>query len=247
MVPHVPAPPAPAGPHRTSKSCGVPTTVPDLGQSGPLCFISEVTRQRADDLRPWSMDDTAIVYSGIDGRLFTPSDPPNRDRPWGGRLLYVGRYDPRKGIETAIRALAHLDAGSTLEVQGTGDPVERDRLVALASDLGVGDRVEFGAVDRAELVARYRAADAVVFPSEWEEPFGLVPLEAMACGTPVVATGVGGSGEFLLDGANCLRFRAGDPERPGRGGGPPRRRSRPARPARRRGVRHGARLRRRAR
>ena len=132
-------------------------------------------------------------------------------RRGSGRLLYVGRYDPRKGIETAIRALVHLDAGTTLEVQGTGDPAERDRLAAVALDLGVAERVMFGAVDRTALVERYRAADALVFPSEWEEPFGLVPLEAMACGTPVVATGVGGSGEFLLDPGNCVRFEAGDP------------------------------------
>jgi glycosyltransferase involved in cell wall biosynthesis len=190
---------------------GVPTTVPDLGRTGPFCFISEVTRHRAAVYAPWSMDDTAIVYCGIDGRLFTPPDPLPSPPPWEGRLLYVGRYDPRKGIETAIRALAHLDAGTTLEVQGTGDPAERDRLAALARELGVADRVEFGDVDRATLVERYRAADALVFPSEWEEPFGLVPLEAMACGTPVVATGVGGSGEFLLDPGNCVRFAAGDP------------------------------------
>ncbi|MHB1534379.1 MAG: glycosyltransferase, partial [Acidimicrobiales bacterium] len=54
-------------------------------------------------------------------------------------------------------------------------------------------------------------ADCLVFPSEWPEPFGLVPLEAMACGTPVVATGAGGSAEFLVDGANCLLFAPGDP------------------------------------
>src|SRR3546814_842921 len=107
--------------------------------------------------------------------------------------------------------LTHLDAGTTLEVQGTGDPAERDRMASLAAELGLGDRVEFGSVDRAGLVERYRAADAFVFPSEWEEPFGLVPLEAMACGTPVMATGVGGSGEFLLDPGNCVRFTAGDP------------------------------------
>jgi glycosyltransferase involved in cell wall biosynthesis len=191
---------------------GLPTTPPDLGTTGPFCFISEVTRQRAGDYSPWTMADTTIVYSGIDGSLFTPKDPPARDRAWGGRLLYVGRYDPRKGIETAIRALAHLEEATTLEVQGTGDPVERERMVALVRDLGLAARVTFGAVDRATLVERYRDADAFVFPSEWEEPFGLVPLEAMACGTPVVATGVGGSGEFLLDPGNCVRFRAGDPE-----------------------------------
>src|SRR5690606_10838090 len=55
------------------------------------------------------------------------------------------------------------------------------------------------------------SADVCVFPSEWEEPFGLVPLEAMACDTPVVASGVGGSGEFLVDEGNCLLFEPGDP------------------------------------
>lgn len=198
--------------HLARRLLGVPTTVPDLGATGTFCFISDVTRQRAAEYSPWSMDDTTIVYSGIDGSLFTASASSRRERPWTGHLLYVGRYDPRKGIETAIRAMARLGADATLEVQGTGDPTERDRLVALARELGVDDRVRFDAVDRAELVARYHAADAVVFPSEWEEPFGLVPLEAMACGTPVVATGVGGSGEFLVDGVNCVLFRAGDPD-----------------------------------
>jgi glycosyltransferase involved in cell wall biosynthesis len=50
----------------------------------------------------------------------------------------------------------------------------------------------------------------MVFPSTWAEPFGLVPIEAMACGVPVVATGVGGSREFLVDGENCLLFTPGD-------------------------------------
>ena len=65
-------------------------------------------------------------------------------------------------------------------------------------------------VTRAELRERYAEADVCLFPTEWPEPFGLVPLEAMACGTPVVATGSGGSGEFLLHGENCLRFPPGD-------------------------------------
>ncbi len=188
----------------------VPTTVPDLGATGPFCFISEDTRRRAAEYAPWSMDDTTIVYSGIDGRLFTPDLAAPVPRSWGGRLLYVGRYDPRKGIECAIRALALLPT-ATLEVQGTGDPGERARLEALAAELGVAGRLVLGEASRDELVDRYRACDALVFPSEWEEPFGLTPLEAMACGTPVVATGVGGSGEFLLDGRNCVRFDPGDP------------------------------------
>jgi glycogen(starch) synthase len=186
----------------------VPTALPDLGRTGPFLFISEVTRGRAACYSPWSMDDTGLVYSGIDRRLF--DGPGDRRPPGTGRLLYVGRYDPRKGIEATIRAMPLLD-GWTLEIQGTGDVVERARLEGLCDELGVRERVEFGTVARSELPDRYRAADVCVFPSEWEEPFGLVPVEAMACGTPVVGTGVGGSGEFLLDGWNCVRFTPGDP------------------------------------
>jgi glycogen(starch) synthase len=192
------------------RALGVPVAVPDLGTTGSFCFISEDTRQRALDHAPWSIERSAIVYSGIDGSLFDGARSVDA-RKWGGRLLYVGRYDPRKGIETAVRALGHLPVEVTLEVQGTGDLAERDRLAAVTAELGLAERVTFGAVDRTELVERYRAADALVFPSEWAEPFGLTPLEAMACGTPVVATGVGGSGEYLVDGDTCLRFAAGDP------------------------------------
>jgi glycosyltransferase involved in cell wall biosynthesis len=188
----------------------LPTRPPSVGTTGDLCFISETTRARAATYAPGPMPHTAIVYCGIDGRLFTPAGGDAAGRPWSGHLLYAGRYDPRKGIETVLRALPFLPAAD-LEVQGTGDPSERDRLGRVAEALGVADRVTFGAVDRASLVERYRAADAVVFPSEWEEPFGLVPLEAMACGTPVVATGTGGSGEYLVDDVNCVRFTAGDP------------------------------------
>ena len=68
-----------------------------------------------------------------------------------------------------------------------------------------------GGLDRPELADAYRAADVMVFPSLWAEPFGLVPVEAMACGVPVVATGVGGSAEFLVDGGNALLYPPGDP------------------------------------
>src|ERR1051325_10801161 len=75
---------------------------------------------------------------------------------------------------------------------------------------GLTDRVAFDVVDRSELASRYRDSDVFVFPTIWEEPFGLVPLEAMACGTPVIATGTGGSGEFLVEGYNCLLVPPGD-------------------------------------
>jgi glycosyltransferase involved in cell wall biosynthesis len=77
--------------------------------------------------------------------------------------------------------------------------------------MGVADRVHFaGHCGRAEIVEAYGRADAVVFPVRWEEPWGLVPLEAMGRGRPVVATGRGGSGEYLRDEHNCLLFDADD-------------------------------------
>lgn len=165
----------------------VPTTVPDLGSCGAFCFISEFTRQRALQLSRWRFPRTAIVYSGIERSLFSPED---RHRPWLWRLLYVGRVDPRKGIETAIRGLAELPVEARLAIEGVGGAAERTRLETLAGELGVADRIEWGDLRRNQLGALYREADVFLFPSEWEEPFGLVPLQAMACGTPVVATGV---------------------------------------------------------
>jgi glycosyltransferase involved in cell wall biosynthesis len=91
------------------------------------------------------------------------------------------------------------------------DDPYRAKLQQGADQAGVGDRLRFRIITRSQLRSAYSEADVCVFPTEWDEPFGLVPLEAMACGTPVVATGSGGSGEFLFDGDNCLRFPEKDP------------------------------------
>ncbi len=130
--------------------------------------------------------------------------------PWRWRLLYVGRIDPRKGIDLAITALAELPGEATLTIAGSGDEAYRAELERLARALGVAESVTFTSLPRAELAGLYAKADAVVFPVRWREPWGLVPLEAMAVGRPVVATGLGGSGEYLRDGENCLIF---DPEK----------------------------------
>ncbi|HEX8674362.1 MAG TPA: glycosyltransferase family 4 protein, partial [Longimicrobium sp.] len=79
--------------------------------------------------------------------------------------------------------------------------------------LGLEEAVSFrGRVPRAEIVALYHDHDVLVFPSVWNEPFGITILEAMACGLPVVATGTGGSGEVVHDGENALVFAPGDAE-----------------------------------
>jgi len=144
-----------------------------------------------------------VIHNGVPLEQFTAS--PVED--WAWRLLYVGRLDPRKGVHVAIEALASLPSNTTLEIVGGGDSAYLKELEALARECG---NVSFSVRDRSDLPSVYAAADAVLFPAEWEEPFGLVPLEAMACGRPVITTATGGSAEYLEDDFNCLVYpRAG--------------------------------------
>jgi glycosyltransferase involved in cell wall biosynthesis len=185
----------------------LPTRVGDLGQLGPACFTSEATRATVRDRTPWRFPLSAVVYSGIDERIFQVADRQSPAvRPWRWRLAVVGRLDPRKGVDTAIRALPFLPDEATLAIVGPGDERELARLSALADSLGVDGRVHFEVVERETLPGRYREIDALIFPVTWDEPFGLVPIEAMACDTPVAATATGGSGEFLRDGETCVHF-----------------------------------------
>jgi len=183
---------------------GIPAAV-RFADAATYVFVSEHVRRHAQGLG-LDLRRTAVAHSGIDPAFLGPAP----ERPWAWRLAYVGRLDPRKGVATAIEALAHLPAGARLEIAGGWDDREEARLRTLAAQLGVAARVHFaGQRDRAELTEVYDAADAVVFPVVWDEPWGLVPLEAMARGRPVVATGRGGSREYLRDGENCLLFAAG--------------------------------------
>ncbi len=184
---------------------GIPARV-DLGGAARWVFVSDFTRRRAESLG-LGLERTAVANSGIDSAFLDPA--PEQD--WGWRLLYVGRLDNRKGVHTAIESLAQLPAEARLRVVGGWDVAEAERLTALAERLGVGERVSLdGQRPRDELAAAYAWSDAVLFPVIWDEPWGLVPLEAMAKGRPVVATGRGGSAEYLRDGENCLLFEAAD-------------------------------------
>jgi glycogen synthase len=195
--------------HVVGRVLGVPTVVPDVGPLGSYLFVTRATEERAVAGSRWAPRRRAVVWSGIDRTVFNPGDRP---RPaWSWRLITTGRFDPRKGFETVIRALPLLPDDATLACWGRGGGAERARLAAIADELGVANRVRFGALERDELAHQYRSSDVMVFPSVWEEPFGLVPVEAMACGTSVVATGVGGSAEFLVDGSNSLLVPPGDP------------------------------------
>jgi glycosyltransferase involved in cell wall biosynthesis len=178
-----------------------------FGDASTYVFVSESIRRHAHGLG-LGLRRTGIAHSGIDPAFLDPAP----ERPWTWRLLYVGRLDARKGVATAVQALSHLPRDARLEIVGGWDATEEQRLRDLARELGVAERVAFaGQRTRGELAAAYAAADAVVFPVVWAEPWGLVPLEAMAQGRPVVATGRGGSAEYLRDGENCLLFEAEDP------------------------------------
>ena len=185
---------------------GVVTRLPDISRLGAVCFVSNATRDHARRTSRWTYPRSTVVWNGIDPAVFTPGT----DKSWTWRLLYVGRIDPRKGIDDAIRALPLLPE-ATLAILGGGDADYLADLRALVADLGLTERVTFDEVARDELAACYRSADVVVFPSIWDEPFGLVPLEAMSCGTPVVTTATGGSAEFSVDNRNCLVIPPRDP------------------------------------
>jgi glycosyltransferase involved in cell wall biosynthesis len=189
---------------------GVPTRLVDAGPLGPALWVTDDLRERTASRLTFAAE--TVVYSGIDRTVYPSRSASSDEREWSGRLVASGRFDPRKGFETAIRALPLLPEETTLALWGRGGEAERARLRRIAEALGVADRVTMGTRERDEMPAAYASGDLFVFPSEWAEPFGLVPIEAMACGTPVVATGVGGSSEFLRDGENCLLFRPGDAE-----------------------------------
>lgn len=171
-------------------------------------FNSDYIRGRAAlaGVRP-APDRVSVDPPGIDPAAFAPADPAPF---WRGRLLAVGRIVPEKGLEFAVRALGELPA-ATLEVVGTGDDGHRSELVRLAAELGAADRLTFsGPLAGAALRAAYARADAVVFPVTWAEPFGLVPLEAMSVGRPVVATATGGATTYLRHDDNALLVPAAD-------------------------------------
>jgi glycosyltransferase involved in cell wall biosynthesis len=164
-----------------------------------------------------SVDRITVIPCGVDLGLFHP-DGPARARTARPRLVVVSRLVERKGIGNVIEAVRSLPevellvAGGPPLEQLTHDPEAR-RLLALVDELGVGDRVRLlGGVPRAELPALLRSAD-VVACCPWYEQFGMVAVEAMACGVPVVASHVGGLAETVQDGVTGLHVPPRRPDR----------------------------------
>ena len=173
---------------------------PPLPESARWLFVSEALRRQITAARR-ALRHTRVVPPAVDLAAF-PYAPA---KPWRGRLVYAGRLSPLKGVDIAIDALAHLPDGTTLDIVGDGPPAYVHRLRRTARAAGGARRVRFhGSMPRNRLGATYAAADAVLFPVRWPEPFGLVPLEAMACGTPVAGVAAGGAAGHLRDAETAL-------------------------------------------
>ncbi|WBB81462.1 glycosyltransferase [Micromonospora sp. WMMD882] len=146
-----------------------------------------------------------VVPSGVNLETFSPVGPVADRDPARPRVLTVGRLVERKGFQDVIRALPAVPDAECVVVGGPpagavdDDPHAR-RLRAIAASCGVADRVRLvGAAPREEMARWYRSADVLV-AAPWYEPFGLTPLEGMACGVPVVGAAVGGIVDTVVDG-----------------------------------------------
>jgi len=155
-----------------------------------------------------------IVPCGVDAQAFTPPTGSSRIARHRSpqdpvRLVALGRLVERKGVDVVVRALAqvpqaHLTVAGGPERSALGEDPEARRLMALAEEYGVSDRLTLtGRVGRQEAARLLSSAD-VVTCTPWYEPFGIVPLEAMACGRPVVGSAVGGLLDSIDDGTTGL-------------------------------------------
>ena len=160
----------------------------------------------------WPVGHAAVIHCGIDTGGFTEKT----DHSEFKKLLWVGRLSEDKDPLTAIRALSCAHKAGlthlTLDLFGKGDSEYTALVNAEISDLKLQDYVRIRLAPAAEMRGLYSQYDALLFTSNWGEPFALTPLEAMASGLPVITSLDGGQVELARDQQNCLIAAAAKPD-----------------------------------
>jgi D-inositol-3-phosphate glycosyltransferase len=195
------------------------------------CLIAATHAERVQMLMLYRADRRRIeiLPPGVDLKQFRPIDSAEAKMQIGiapeqKLLIWVGRVEPLKGVDLIVRALAILKNATPQTVKDVvihvigGDPdastpdnQEMQHLQELCTELGLNDLIKFvGAKSPDELVYHYNAADALIMPSDYES-FGMVALEAMACGTPVIASEVGGLAFLVEDGVTGFHVPTREP------------------------------------
>jgi spore coat protein SA len=171
-------------------------------------FVSQAIRNEASRSLPW-LKNTYVVYNGADEQRFYPKRSRQESSDRVPVVLFVGRLVPRKGVHILIEAMAILKergVNAACRIVGSsfaGGSKQTSYVRSLIKSCP--SNVHFAAFrSGTEIAEEYRAADILCCPSNWEEPFGNVNIEAMACGVPVVASRVGGIPEIASDGGIIL-------------------------------------------
>jgi glycosyltransferase involved in cell wall biosynthesis len=179
-------------------------------------IVAECPQDRADLMRAYGADASrlSMVPCGVDLQQFRPGSKQEARRALGLDpdefiVLQLGRMVPRKGVDNVIQAMAHLDHGRPLRLLVVGgnsaDPDDAStpeiaRLRQFAYRCGVAEAVTFVGQRQRDALRNYYLAADVFVSTPWYEPFGITPLEAMACGTPVIGSDVGGIRYSVADG-----------------------------------------------
>lgn len=191
---------------------GRPILRPALARLDGRIAVSEAARAYVGRYFP---GDYTIIPNGVDTTTFRPDlEPLPAVKSDGPTILFVGRLEERKGFIHLLRAFVQVQQArpdARLFVAGAYGPRESDRCAALAARLGVRDVSFLGPLSRLDLARCYASADVFCAPSTGGESFGIVLLEAMACGRPVVCSDIAGYREVIRNGCEGLLVPPADP------------------------------------